>query len=146
MSENDPYTNLDLDTAEQMLIAAGKPELAMALRHQAQGVRNLVQGEWGMSFVTALESVVAKHVGPLAEQVNGLRRDVQQSAAESVRRLGKLEADAKELRDGQLAASSRLDVHDQRLAEIEQLLRERPEQRRIEHQALLDAIRAVRGD
>lgn len=59
---DEPYTNLDLDTAEEMLIVAGKPELAKALRYQAQGVRNLVQGEWGTSFVNALENIMDTRV------------------------------------------------------------------------------------
>lgn len=59
---DEPYTNLDLDTAEELLIAAGKKELAVALRYQAQGVRNLVQGEWGQSFVNTLESVMDTRV------------------------------------------------------------------------------------
>lgn len=59
---DEPYTNLDLDTAEALLISAGRPELAQALRYQAQGVRNLVQGEWGGAFVRTLENVMDTRV------------------------------------------------------------------------------------
>lgn len=62
MTEEEPYTNLDLDTAEELLIAAGKKELAVALRYQAQGVRNLVQGTWGQSFVNSLETIMDTRV------------------------------------------------------------------------------------
>jgi DNA repair ATPase RecN len=61
-NQDDAYTNLDLDTAEEMVIAAGKPELAKALRYQAQGVRNLVQGEWGGAFVKTLENIMDTRV------------------------------------------------------------------------------------
>lgn len=59
--------NLDLETAEALLIAAGKPELAQALRFQAQGVRNLVQGEWGKAFVGSFEGLLVRHITPLVE-------------------------------------------------------------------------------
>lgn len=64
---DEPYTNLDLQTAEDLLRAAGKPELAEALSHHAYGVRNLVQGEWGRSFVASLESILGRHIQPLID-------------------------------------------------------------------------------
>lgn len=79
---DDEYTNLDLDTAEALLIAAGRPELAQALRYQAQGVRNLVQGEWGQSFASALESILARHIGELKTEIGGLRGDTNALQAE----------------------------------------------------------------
>lgn len=63
--EDDDYRNMDLDTAEALVIAAGRPELAPALHAHAHGVRNLVQGEWGRSFVNSLESLLTKHIDPL---------------------------------------------------------------------------------
>ncbi len=59
---SDDYTNLDLDTADELLVAAGRPELAKALRHQTQGVRNLVQGVWGQSFVATLDNIMDTRV------------------------------------------------------------------------------------
>lgn len=70
---DDEYTNLDLETAEGLLYAAGKPELAKALHHHAHGVRNLVQGEWGRSFVNSLDDILGKHVTVLSEQIGGLK-------------------------------------------------------------------------
>lgn len=64
---DEPYINLDLDTAEKLLFAAGKPELAKALHFHANGVRNLVQGEWGQSFVNSLEGLLSRHIEPLVE-------------------------------------------------------------------------------
>ena len=77
------YTNLDLDTAEELLITAGKPELAKALRYQAQGVRNLVQGEWGLAFVGALESIskanTERILAEVATRLDEITSYVQQS-------------------------------------------------------------------
>jgi len=70
---DEEYTNMDLDTAEELLIHAGRPELAQALRFQAQGVRNLVQGEWGASFVNSLDGLLEKHVNVILEEIGGLR-------------------------------------------------------------------------
>jgi len=121
-----PYTNLDLDTAESLLIAAGSPEQAKAMRHHTQGIRNFIQGEFGQSFVDAFERVMEKHITPLSEEIHGLRTDVQQSAAESAARLGKLEEGqerlAGEVADlaGRMSASEadRKDMH-HRLARLE---------------------------
>lgn len=85
-SQDEAYRNLDLDTAEQLLIAAGKPELATALYHQAQGVRNLVQGEWGKSFVNSLEGLLTKHIQPLETGQAGILAVVE----ETQRGLGEL--------------------------------------------------------
>ena len=59
---SDEYTNLDLDTADELLVASGHPEIAKALRFQTQGNRNLIQGEWGKSFVNALENIMDTRV------------------------------------------------------------------------------------
>jgi PAS domain S-box-containing protein len=76
MSDEEEYTNLDLETAEQILFTAGKPELAKALHHHAHGVRNLVQGEWGKSFVGALENIMDTRVLSVLTNVQ-LRLDEQ---------------------------------------------------------------------
>jgi hypothetical protein len=152
---DEEYTNLDLDTAEELLIAAGKRELAVALRYQAQGVRNLVQGEWGRSFVGALENIMDTRVVnvlasvqqqldqqiALAQQILTTAKDAQKTARQALSvskagaaRLGKLEdrMDASEADRADLRA---------RLERIERIMAERPEQREAEHQALLKAIR-----
>lgn len=69
---SDEYTNLDLDTADELLIAAGQPAIAKALRYQTQGNRNLIQGEWGMKVVEAFEHI-------LQERVVAVLADVQTS-------------------------------------------------------------------
>jgi Spy/CpxP family protein refolding chaperone len=90
MSDEEEYTNLDLETAEQLMFAAGKPELSKALHHHAHGVRNLVQGEWGKSFVNSLEDLLIKHIDPLAASQKETQDGVAalsglfQSLAESV--------------------------------------------------------------
>lgn len=70
--KKEPYTNLDLETAEQLLIAAGQPELAQGMWHYTQGWRNYVQGEFGQSFVDAFDRVVGNHIGPLTALIGGL--------------------------------------------------------------------------
>lgn len=82
MSDDKQYTNADLESAENALIAAGAREQAKALRQYTEGIRNFVQGEFGQSFVDAFDRVVGKHVDPLAEQIGGLRDDNQVLQAE----------------------------------------------------------------
>jgi hypothetical protein len=96
----EPYTNMDLDTAEELLIQAGKPELAVALRYQAQGVRNLVQGEWGKSFIKSLDDLLAVHIRPIPSAIVDLRTEV-------ATRLKKLEA-------GQRLYNKKLKAQDER--------------------------------
>ena len=89
---SDPYTNLDLDTAEELLIAAGRPELAAALRYQAQGVRNLVQGEWGQSFIASLEGLLTRHIQPLADGQVGMRAALEATATDIKKEIGDMGA------------------------------------------------------
>jgi hypothetical protein len=77
-----PYTNLDLDTAESLLIAAGSPEQAKAMRHYTEGWRNYIQGEFGQSFVDAFERVMIQQITPLAREIGGLRGDTAALQAE----------------------------------------------------------------
>lgn len=65
--EEKPYKNLDLDTAQQIYIAAGHPEQARAASFVVEAVRNTVQGEWGKSFITSYEKTLAKHIAPLEQ-------------------------------------------------------------------------------
>ena len=60
-----PYTNADLDAAEQQMIDAGHSDLAAALRQYTQGNRNMVVGALGESFQKTLENLLVKHVAPL---------------------------------------------------------------------------------
>ncbi len=128
------YTNLDLQTAEDLYVAAGHPEQAEAARYLTQGWRNMWQSEYGQTFLDAFERVMAKHIEPLAADMSGLRMDVQQWAAESATRLGKLES---RMADSE---ADRADLR-QELEQIKLILAERPKQRAAEHQALLKAIR-----
>lgn len=108
---DEAYTNLDLDTAEELLIAAGRPELAKALRYQAQGVRNLVQGEWGQSFVNTLDSMLALHLQPIAKEMAALRSEV-------ATRLGKLEKATALLKKGQQRISSEVNTLGEEVSEL----------------------------
>lgn len=57
--------SLDLETAQQLYIAAGQPEQARAAGFVIDAVRNTVQGEWGQSFVGSLEKLLITHIAPL---------------------------------------------------------------------------------
>lgn len=59
---SDDYTNMDLDTADELLVNAGHPAIAKALRFQTQGNRNLIQGEWGSRVVGAFEHILNTRV------------------------------------------------------------------------------------
>ena len=98
--------------AEQLLIAAGKPELAKALYYQAQGIRNLVQGEWGKSFVNSLENILQTYViTALAgvqqslDQQHDLVQRILTAHQETARGLKKLQSEVKTLKDGQTRIS-----------------------------------------
>jgi hypothetical protein len=156
MTDDEPYTNLDLDTAKAMMIAAGQPDIARALQYQADGVRNLVQGEWGQSFVRSFEDVLARHIGPLAEEVKGLRGDVQNSAMEVAARLGKNEADIAGIDQRVIGVEERvsaLEANNTRLDVLEATIKARPALREAEYRAIAEraaeeAIRRLeaRGD
>lgn len=70
----DRYTNADLDAAENKLVAAGHDGEAAALRQYTEGIRNLVQGEWGRSFVTALERLNDQQTQRIADAVSAAVR------------------------------------------------------------------------
>ena len=68
MSDAD-YTNLDLDTAEQLLLDAGRPDEAAALRRYSHGIRNMMQAAVVPGFVRTLEIVVSKQIGALTASI-----------------------------------------------------------------------------
>ena len=165
---DEPYTNLDLDTADELLVAAGRPELAKALRYQTQGVRNLVQGEWGQSFVNTLENLmdtrvvsvltsvqlrldeqisIVQQLVTMVREANATAHEALTVAKAGAARSGKNEADIE-------ALSARLDLFEAkvaqdiqiRLARIEDVLSARPVARAREHQAILDAITHSHSD
>lgn len=103
----DEYRNLDLDTADELLIAAGRPELAQALRYQTQGVRNLVQGEWGQSFVNALDNIMETRV------INVLA-SVQQRLDQQIELVQQILTAHKETVRGLKKANSRITAIDKR--------------------------------
>jgi DNA repair ATPase RecN len=85
-SNGDEYTNLDLDTADELLVQAGHPSIAKALRYQTQGNRNLIQGEWGTKVVNAFENILQVHVvAALAsvQQTLDQQRDLVQQILDS---------------------------------------------------------------
>lgn len=122
----------DLRDAENAMIAAGHPDVALQMRRHSEAIRNYMQG----AIVPMFVEMVERSLGP---KIDGLRTDVQQWAQESATRLGKLETrmDSSE--------ADRVDLR-MRLERIERIMAERPEQREAEHQALLTAIRQVSGD
>ncbi len=122
----------DLREAENAMIAAGHPDIALGMRRHSEAQRNMMQGVLVPMFANLVERIL----GP---KIDGLRTDVQTWALESAARLGKLE--------------TRLDIADierdalhKRVTLIEQILAERPGQRAAEHQALLRAINSVRDE
>jgi hypothetical protein len=167
---DEAYTNLDLDTADELLIAAGRPELAKALRYQTQGVRNLVQGEWGRSFVNTLDNIMETRVVnvlasvqlrldqqiELVQQILTAVREAQNTARQALSvseagqrglkkanvRIGKVEKRVSALEDN----NTRLDVLEATIA-ARPALRE-AEYRAIAERAAEEAIRRLeaRGD
>lgn len=162
---DEAYTNLDLDTAEEMVIAAGKPELAKALRFQAQGVRNLVQGEWGGAFVKTLENIMDTRVISvlttvqqqldqqidLAQQILGMVKTADKTAKEALTvakagaaRLGKFQQDLDGLHAGQKRISGEVkELRDKIEAGEQRLDRKREELDGIQQRLNdLDAFKA----
>jgi hypothetical protein len=127
---------LDLETAQRLYIAAGSPEHAEAAGFVIDAVRNTVQGEWGTSFVSSLEGLLVKYIHPLNEQIDGLRTDVQQSAAETSTRLGKHDQDIDALQTTVAEHGTKLGLlhwdHEERITSLEDY--------RDEMQAMRDAL------
>jgi len=155
---NEPYTNLDLDTAEALLRAAGKAELAEALNYHANGVRNLVQGVWGSSFVNSLEMLLVKHIQPLSngqdtllaaqeETARGLKKLLDEFII-VINRIERLETQQTHIIDTQSTTSEQVadlsdrliefskvfDIRSARFARFEQMLEE------IKRQTLVDTL------
>lgn len=161
MTERDePYTNLDLDTADEILVAAGQPAIAKALRYQTQGNRNLIQGEWGMQVVSSFEKILnvqvvtaLANVQQTLDQQHALVQQIlaSQKNSEKVARQALTVAKAGAARLGKL--ESRMDASEDdradlraRLNRIEALLDARPAARVVERQELLAALRGDTGD
>ena len=89
----------------------------------------------------------------VAESLAAIQASVQQvlhAHKESAARLGKLERkvdalDKRDLTQHQESAADRAQMNE-RIARIEQILAERPAQRRIEHEQLLEALQRNHGD
>lgn len=76
-SESQQYTNADLDTAETLLIEAGQPAIAVALRRYTEGQRNMMQGVWGQSFIASLQSIIDKQTEAISQAVTvAVRQEV----------------------------------------------------------------------
>jgi chromosome segregation ATPase len=104
--------------AENALIAAGIDPAAYlrAARRHTESIRNYMQTALVPSFENAIGSLLSKKIDPVAEAINGLRTDVQQSAAEEAARLGELEARV-DLID---ARHDELDSMQERLTKVEE--------------------------
>lgn len=165
MTEED-YTNMDLATADELLVQAGYPAIAKALRFQTQGNRNLIQGEWGQKVVSAFENILQVHVvnalasvqrsldeqHDMVERLLAMQKASDKNAKQALAVAKETGRGLKKLRDELMAQGQRLDASEadrrqlnQRISNIERLLEARPAQREIEHQAILDAIAAERG-
>jgi len=164
---SDDYTNLDLETAEELLRAAGKPELAEALGYHANGVRNLVQGEWGKSFVNSLEGLLVRHIQPLVvgqgqllaaqeESARGLKKLSEEFAA-VIPRIERLEAQHDRIISNQQTKSEQIDelatdvkrlqdlfdVRNERFQRFEQTLEDIKRQTLVDTLTLDERIRLV---
>jgi hypothetical protein len=144
----------ELGEAEHAIVAAGDDPAAraVAFRRHAEAIRNMMQGTLVPSFVKLVERALGGKIDPVAAAIDGLRSDVQQSAAEISARLGKHDDDIEALQAIVANNTARLDLFEAKVAEdiqrrlthIEQIIAERPSQRAAEHQALLSAIRGMR--
>jgi hypothetical protein len=123
--------SLDLETAQQLYIAAGQPDQARAAGFVIDAVRNTVQGEWGIAFVNALDGLLIKHIDPLSEQIGGLRGDNAALQAEFRAGLSGVQASVSDLAETLNEHSTRLDAHAARLATLEET--------QTQHGARLDA-------
>ncbi len=122
----------ELRVAEDAMIAApdGSPELARAMRRHADGVRNMMQSELVPSFMHAIDTIMAKHIG-------ALNTEMQKSARAVAARLGKIDKRVD-------AVVARLDTKREILAEHDRRIKALEENsERLE--ALEDAIAALRA-
>lgn len=134
-----PYTNLDLESAENALIRAGSPEIAPAMRQYTEGIRNYVQGEFGQSFINAVDSISQKQtkhilteVAVTLDQLTGLvqtgitlARESKDIAGQSLAvsrantaELGKLKKAVIVLKKGQTASDKQMAVVDKQLKAV----------------------------
>jgi hypothetical protein len=112
-------TEWELQQAENAMIAAGDDPaaLAKAQRRHADAIRNMMQGAIVPSFVQLVERVLTEKIDPVSAGISGLRTDVQQLAAETATRLGKLSTDV-------TALEQRLDNKRVRIEQLEAEVRE----------------------
>jgi hypothetical protein len=124
---DEPYTNMDLETADQILISAGHGEIARALKYQTHGNRNLIQGEWGMKVVSAFEQILQVQVvkalasvqqtldqqHDLVQQILVSQKNSEKTAKQALTvakagaaRLGKLDKDVKQLKRAAVESKS----------------------------------------
>jgi len=136
------YEN-DLREAENAMVAAGHPDIALGMRRHSEAQRNMMQGVLVPMFVEMVERT-------LGTRIDGLRTDVQAWAQESAARLGKLEdivvALAERVTLGEVERAdlrARVLLVEKGIAALSQIIADRPAQRQIEHQALIAAIRDV---
>jgi hypothetical protein len=115
--KKEEYTNFDLDTADELLVAAGYPSIAKALRHQTQGNRNLIQGEWGSRVVEAFENILQARVVAVLTSVQqrldeqiGLVQQLITMTHGANARLGKVEKVVAALKKGQTASDKQMAV------------------------------------
>lgn len=98
--------------------------------HEHQADTNLLLTSV-MDALAGLQATVQQVVTPVKELVRGQK---------------KLEAQMRDSQKDRADLRKRLNNQDERLARIEQVLAERPAQREIERQQLLDALKQANGD
>lgn len=115
----------DLRDAENAMIAAGHPDVALQMRRHSEAIRNYMQGAIVPMFVAMVERALGPKIEAVGIGVEGLRTEV-------ATRLGKIEADMRGLnkRHGAQIKALALDV-----AAIKDVLAARPAQR-ADEQAL----------
>lgn len=123
-------TNLDLATAEKMLIEAGAVEQAAALKFYTEGIRNMMLGVIAPNFERALEQILVKHVDVLSRRLdNSDQARVKRNAEFQIELDNRLDAHGNALERieqslviRRQAIDERLDNHETRIARLEQHL------------------------
>lgn len=161
MTDEEDYTNADLDMADEMLVSAGFPAIAKALRFQTQGNRNLIQGTWGMQVVEAFQNILQVQVvaalatvqvtldkqHDLVQQILTSQKNSEKIARQALsvakagqRGLKKLEQDVRALnaRHGEQIAALAADI-----AEIKKVIAARPAQRAADQERLEERLAAM---
>lgn len=136
MSDKGGYIN-DLKDAEDAMVAAGHPAVAVAQRRHAEAIRNMMQGAMVPMFVEMVERTMAAQLAPL---ISGQKETHSGIAA--------LSAQFQVLTTAVHSLEHRMDASEAdraalwyEIQTIKQLLERRPIEREAEHQAILEAIR-----